>query len=268
MLPCEIEGADAIRPGRVTLLFHQLLVEGRYVRQSVHADLQNNGVRCWFAPHDLPIGAKTWDASMRRSDSRTRYCSSCQKHRDHDARPKALERGATSAWRQQAISTVVPDWTGKLAGDRRKTHDGLGAEGPGKMSSGCSPERSMSAFHGSPARGWRTRSLRHSRRSDSTAAWCCCRVADAVSNKRKPGRPSCAPTATSATSAPGKETRMDEEIRKKIVTLLDQHRIMTIATLRAGRLAAGDDSRLCERRPGALFSLRSGQPEGGKSGPR
>ena len=28
----------------------------------LHADLQNTGVRCWFAPHDLPIGAKTWDA--------------------------------------------------------------------------------------------------------------------------------------------------------------------------------------------------------------
>ena len=28
----------------------------------LHADLRNNGVRCWFAPHDLPIGAKTWDA--------------------------------------------------------------------------------------------------------------------------------------------------------------------------------------------------------------
>lgn len=26
------------------------------------ADLQNKGVRCWFAPHDLPIGAKIWDA--------------------------------------------------------------------------------------------------------------------------------------------------------------------------------------------------------------
>ena len=28
----------------------------------LYADLQNKGVRCWFAPHDLPIGAKTWDA--------------------------------------------------------------------------------------------------------------------------------------------------------------------------------------------------------------
>jgi hypothetical protein len=27
----------------------------------VDADLQDKGVRCWFAPHDLPIGAKIWD---------------------------------------------------------------------------------------------------------------------------------------------------------------------------------------------------------------
>ncbi len=26
------------------------------------ADLQDKGVRCWFAPHDLLIGAKIWDA--------------------------------------------------------------------------------------------------------------------------------------------------------------------------------------------------------------
>jgi uncharacterized protein YjbI with pentapeptide repeats len=30
--------------------------------ERLHADLQNKGVRCWFAPHDLPTGAKTWDA--------------------------------------------------------------------------------------------------------------------------------------------------------------------------------------------------------------
>jgi hypothetical protein len=28
----------------------------------LHADLQNKGVRCWFAPHDMSWGAKTWDA--------------------------------------------------------------------------------------------------------------------------------------------------------------------------------------------------------------
>jgi Pentapeptide repeats (8 copies)/TIR domain len=28
----------------------------------LHADLQNKGVRCWFAPHDMAIGAKIIDA--------------------------------------------------------------------------------------------------------------------------------------------------------------------------------------------------------------
>ena len=28
----------------------------------LHADLQDNGVRCWFAPYDLPIEAKILDA--------------------------------------------------------------------------------------------------------------------------------------------------------------------------------------------------------------
>jgi len=27
----------------------------------IHADLQNEGVRCWFAPHDMPIGGKILD---------------------------------------------------------------------------------------------------------------------------------------------------------------------------------------------------------------
>jgi uncharacterized protein YjbI with pentapeptide repeats len=30
--------------------------------ERVHADLQSKGVRCWFAPHDMPIGAKIIDA--------------------------------------------------------------------------------------------------------------------------------------------------------------------------------------------------------------
>jgi hypothetical protein len=37
----------------------------------MHADLQNNGVRCWFAPHDLPIGGKSLDeigAAIRLRD--------------------------------------------------------------------------------------------------------------------------------------------------------------------------------------------------------
>jgi TIR domain/Pentapeptide repeats (8 copies) len=37
----------------------------------LHADLQNKGVRCWFAPHDLPIGGKLLDeidAAIRLRD--------------------------------------------------------------------------------------------------------------------------------------------------------------------------------------------------------
>jgi hypothetical protein len=40
-------------------------------RRSLHADFQNNGVRCWFAPHDMPIGAKIIDAfdeALRQRD--------------------------------------------------------------------------------------------------------------------------------------------------------------------------------------------------------
>jgi len=29
--------------------------------QQLHSDLQNKGIQCWFAPHDLPIGARTRD---------------------------------------------------------------------------------------------------------------------------------------------------------------------------------------------------------------
>jgi TIR domain len=29
--------------------------------ERLHADLQNNGERCWFAPHDMPIGGKIRD---------------------------------------------------------------------------------------------------------------------------------------------------------------------------------------------------------------
>jgi TIR domain/Pentapeptide repeats (8 copies) len=30
--------------------------------ERIYSDLQNKGVRCWFAPHDMPIGAKIIDA--------------------------------------------------------------------------------------------------------------------------------------------------------------------------------------------------------------
>src|SRR5215831_5361102 len=43
----------------------------RAFAERLHADLQNKGVRCWFAPHDMPIGAKIIDAideAMRERD--------------------------------------------------------------------------------------------------------------------------------------------------------------------------------------------------------
>ena len=36
-------------------------VKDQDMAERLHADLQNKGVRCWFAPHDLPIGAKILD---------------------------------------------------------------------------------------------------------------------------------------------------------------------------------------------------------------
>ena len=39
--------------------------------QRLHADLQDKGVRCWFAPHDMKIGAKildTLDEAIRLRD--------------------------------------------------------------------------------------------------------------------------------------------------------------------------------------------------------
>lgn len=45
--------------------------------ERLHADLQNKGVRCWFAPHDRSIGANIWDF--------TRW-------KDHDSYQKTFER--------------------------------------------------------------------------------------------------------------------------------------------------------------------------------
>jgi hypothetical protein len=36
--------------------------EDQVFAERLHADLQNKGVRCWFAPHDMRIGAKIIDA--------------------------------------------------------------------------------------------------------------------------------------------------------------------------------------------------------------
>jgi len=53
--------------------------------QRLHADLQHQGVRCWFAPEDLQIGDKfriRIDESIRVYD----------KLKDHDPYQKSFER--------------------------------------------------------------------------------------------------------------------------------------------------------------------------------
>jgi hypothetical protein len=47
---------------RLYSCFISYSTKDRVFADRLYADLQNKGVRCWFAPHDLPIGAKTWDA--------------------------------------------------------------------------------------------------------------------------------------------------------------------------------------------------------------
>jgi len=45
--------------------FHSCFISYSSIDQDfavrIYNDLQAKGARCWFAPHDLPIGSKTWD---------------------------------------------------------------------------------------------------------------------------------------------------------------------------------------------------------------
>ena len=59
---------------------------------------------------------------------------------------------------------------------------------------------------------------------------------------------------------------MDEAIRNKILTLLDQHRIMTIATLRPDGWPQATTVGYANE--GLVFPLRPGQSKGGEPGPR
>jgi hypothetical protein len=63
--------------------------------ERLYADLQNNGVRCWFAPEDLPIGAKTRasiDESIRVCDTLLLILS---------------KYSVTSQWVEQEVETAL-----------------------------------------------------------------------------------------------------------------------------------------------------------------
>jgi uncharacterized protein YjbI with pentapeptide repeats len=63
--------------------------------ERLHADLQSKGVRCWFAPHDLPIGAKirpAIDESIRLYDKLLLVLS---------------QNSVSSQWVEQEVETAL-----------------------------------------------------------------------------------------------------------------------------------------------------------------
>ncbi len=97
----------------------------------LHADLQATGVRCWFAPHDLPIGARIFDeidASIRLRDKMLLILS------DQSIKSDWVENEVTMAFEEErkrgqtvlfplriddAIMEVTSEpWAAKLRADR------------------------------------------------------------------------------------------------------------------------------------------------------
>jgi uncharacterized protein YjbI with pentapeptide repeats len=108
----------------------------------LHADLQNKGVRCWFAPHDLPIGAKTWDAideAIRLRDklllilSKASIASDWVEDEVNKAYAEERDRKTTMLFPiriDQSVMTTTEPWARKLRDQRNigdfrtwKNHD-------------------------------------------------------------------------------------------------------------------------------------------------
>jgi uncharacterized protein YjbI with pentapeptide repeats len=98
----------------------------------IHADLQNNGVRCWFAPHDLPIGEKILDAVDQAIRSRDKVLLILSKNAIksdwvEDEVKKALEEEKTRRPKQTVLFPIRLDdavmktkeaWAGLVRRDR------------------------------------------------------------------------------------------------------------------------------------------------------
>jgi hypothetical protein len=97
----------------------------------IYSDLQNNGVRCWFAPHDLPIGEKildSIDAAIRLRDKVLLILS------EHSIRSKWVGREVTAALEEEelkggrtvlfpirlddAVLVISEPWAAKLRRER------------------------------------------------------------------------------------------------------------------------------------------------------
>ncbi len=97
----------------------------------IHADLQNAGIRCWFAPHDLPIGAKILDgidAAIRLRDKVLLILS------DHSIKSDWVEDEVKTAFEEErkrgqvvlfplrlddAVMETKEAWAAKLRADRK-----------------------------------------------------------------------------------------------------------------------------------------------------
>jgi uncharacterized protein YjbI with pentapeptide repeats/predicted ATP-binding protein involved in virulence len=96
----------------------------------LHADLQNSGVRCWFAPHDMRIGEKiadTIDAVIRLRDkillilSENSIASDWLEHEVKKAYEEERTRGQSVLFPirlDDAVQTTKEAWAAKLRQDR------------------------------------------------------------------------------------------------------------------------------------------------------
>ncbi len=96
----------------------------------LHADLQNKGVRCWFAPHDMPIGAKIIDAIDEAIRLRDKVLLILSKNaigsdwvEDEVTKAFAEERARKQlvlfpVRLDDAVMETTEAWAGKLRGNR------------------------------------------------------------------------------------------------------------------------------------------------------
>ena len=116
--------------------------------ERLHADLQAKGVRCWFAPHDMPIGAKILDAIDEAIRLRDKVLLILSEERDRqrlgrgrgDARPWTRSGSASgSCCSRSGIDDAVMEDQGGLGAaaagpaQHRRLHP---LEGPRRLQKG------------------------------------------------------------------------------------------------------------------------------------
>ena len=117
-------------PFRFYSCFVSYSAKDQVFAERLHTDLQDEGVRCWFAPHDLSIGAKTWDAideAIRLRDkllvilSEASIASDWVEDEVDKAYAEERERGKTVLFPiriDDAVMTTAEPWACKLRDQR------------------------------------------------------------------------------------------------------------------------------------------------------